>query len=201
MKDEALQTIIIEHRKWLCAEGGTRANLRGADLRDAVLCGADLRGADLCDADLCDADLCGTGLCGANLRRADLRGADLCGANLREANLRGTCLDPNNTPNGADDSFVRDDEYVIGYRTEKAGHIDQYRVGRFYSADWFSTADTECHPGLYLWPTLDAAYGYSGSVPMIRVRTRPECVHKAGTKYRCQWFEVLEVIAEKVTVE
>ncbi|EBZ8523894.1 pentapeptide repeat-containing protein, partial [Salmonella enterica subsp. enterica serovar Kottbus] len=48
------------------------ANLRGAYLRDADLCGANLRGANLCDADLC----------GAYLRDANLRGANLCDADL-----------------------------------------------------------------------------------------------------------------------
>ncbi|EBZ0565105.1 pentapeptide repeat-containing protein, partial [Salmonella enterica subsp. enterica serovar Newport] len=51
--------------------------LRGANLRDADLCGANLRGANLRDANLC----------GANLRDANLYDADLCGTNLRGANL------------------------------------------------------------------------------------------------------------------
>ena len=46
MKQEELQEIIDNHKKWLMDEdGGCRANLCGADLR-----GADLRGANLCDA-------------------------------------------------------------------------------------------------------------------------------------------------------
>jgi hypothetical protein len=65
---------------------------RGADLRDADLCGANLRDANLCGADLRDADLYGADLYGADLRDADLRGADLCGANLRGANLCGADL-------------------------------------------------------------------------------------------------------------
>ena len=73
------------------------ADLRGADLRDADLCGANLRGADLRGADLRDANLCGANLRDANLRGANLRGADLrdanlCGANLRGADLRGANL-------------------------------------------------------------------------------------------------------------
>ena len=68
------------------------ANLRGADLRGANLCGANLCGADLRDANLCDADLCGADLCDANLCGANLRGANLCGANLCDANLRGADL-------------------------------------------------------------------------------------------------------------
>jgi Family of unknown function (DUF5758)/Pentapeptide repeats (8 copies) len=52
-----------------------RADLRGADLREANLSRADLRGADLREANLSRADLRE-----ANLSRADLRGANLYGA-------------------------------------------------------------------------------------------------------------------------
>ena len=62
--------------------GGERADLIGADLREANLREADLWGANLREADLCR----------ANLRGADLREADLWGANLRGANLRGADL-------------------------------------------------------------------------------------------------------------
>jgi hypothetical protein len=51
------------------------ADLRGADLRDAILRGANLRGADLSEAILR----------GVNLRGANLRGADLSDANLSGA--------------------------------------------------------------------------------------------------------------------
>lgn len=56
---------------------GPRADLIGADLRDADLVGRDLRGAYLI----------GTDLRGADLRRADLIGADLRGARLDGADL------------------------------------------------------------------------------------------------------------------
>ena len=68
------------------------ANLCGANLSDADLCGADLRGADLRSADLCDADLRGANLCDADLRGANLSDADLCDADLRGANLCGANL-------------------------------------------------------------------------------------------------------------
>ena len=168
-----------------------RADLRGADLHEADLYGADLSGAILLRADLRWADLSGADLSGADLRWADLRWADLCVANLYGADLRQTCLDPDNMPSGADDSFKRVRGYVIGYRTRKAGHIDQYRDGRYYSADVFSTDDTECHPGLYLWPTLALAKSWSPNEELIKVRTRPTEVHKAGSKWRCRWFEVI----------
>jgi hypothetical protein len=88
------------------------ADLRGANLNNANMCGAYLRGADLYNANMRGADLLGADLSGANMRGAglsgiDLRGADLSnanmcgadlsyadlgGANLRGADLRGACL-------------------------------------------------------------------------------------------------------------
>ncbi len=62
-------------------------DLRGADLRDAVLPAARLRGADLRGACLRRASLQG-----ADLRDADLTGADLTGTHLRDANLSRTRL-------------------------------------------------------------------------------------------------------------
>jgi hypothetical protein len=158
-------------------------DLSGANLSGANLSGASLRGADLSRADLSN----------ANLSWADLRGTDLRGTDLRGTDLRGTVLDPDATPTGAGHEFARDGEYVFGYRTRKAGHIDLYRDGRCYSADWFSVCpDTECHPGLYLWPTLLQARNYAGPErEIIRVRTRATEVHHAGGKWRCRWFEVM----------
>jgi len=173
------------------------ANLYGADLRGANLCVANLYGANLREANLREANLYGANLRGADLRGADLREADLREADLREANLcgadlSGTVLDPNLQPNGDVAGFAAAGGYVVGYRTRIAGHIDQYRDGRFYSADWFSVCEeTECHPGLYLWPTRQQARDFSGNVEFIRVRTKVGEVHHAGSKWRCRWFEVL----------
>ena len=63
----------------------TRANLFGADLRDAYLRGADLSGADLRGANLRGANLSGANLRDAYLPGARLVMADLCGADLRGA--------------------------------------------------------------------------------------------------------------------
>jgi hypothetical protein len=73
------------------------ANLREADLREANLYGADLREANLYRANLREANLYGANLREANLREADLREAnlyraDLRGTDLREANLYGANL-------------------------------------------------------------------------------------------------------------
>ena len=93
MKQEEINKILKLHKKWLNdEEGGVRADLCGADLRDANLGfanlrDANLRGADLCGANLGDANLRNADLCGANLR-----GVNLCGANLGGANFGGADL-------------------------------------------------------------------------------------------------------------
>ncbi|EIX5019194.1 pentapeptide repeat-containing protein [Salmonella enterica] len=99
MNSADLSKILEEHKVWITSihESGSRANLFGADLRDANLRGADLRDANLRGAYLSDADLRGADLRGADLRGADLSGAylsdaNLFGADLRDANLRGAYL-------------------------------------------------------------------------------------------------------------
>ena len=73
MTSEEIKKVLDLHKKWLNNEqSGGRANLSGADLREA-----DLSGADLCKA---------------NLHGADLRGADLRWANLCEADLDFSCF-------------------------------------------------------------------------------------------------------------
>ena len=126
-----LKKILDEHLLWLNGEGGSRADLRGAnlfganlsdaDLRcanlsDADLPGADLscanlRGADLSGADLSCANLRGANLFGANLSDADLPGADLSGANLRDADLSGANL------RGADLSGASMDQMIWDIHT------------------------------------------------------------------------------------
>ncbi|EFT7753194.1 pentapeptide repeat-containing protein [Salmonella enterica] len=94
MNSADLSKILEEHKVWITSmrESGSRADLRGANLRGANLYGADLRGANLRGANLRGANLRGANLYGADLRGANLRGADLRGANLRGANLRGANL-------------------------------------------------------------------------------------------------------------
>ena len=178
------------------------ADLRGADLRRANLhranlSGADLRGVDLRGVDLYGANPSGADLRGADLRGVDLYGADLYGADLHRANLRETCLDPTNKANGNVAGFEQctgsdGADCIIGYRSRSTPDIGQYLDGRTYGADFFSTSNTECHPGLYLWPTLEQATGWSGNgVEIIKVLAHPEHTHKAGTKWRTRWFQVI----------
>ena len=82
-----LKSIIESHNKWLLDEGGTQADLRGANLRGANLREANLSGADLSWANLSGADLSEANLSWANLRVANLRGADLHRADLRGASV------------------------------------------------------------------------------------------------------------------
>ena len=83
-----LKKILDEHLLWLNGEGGSRADLRGANLFGANLSDADLPGADLSCANLRGADLSG-----ADLSCANLRGANLSNANLSNANLSGASMD------------------------------------------------------------------------------------------------------------
>ena len=90
---EELVEILRKHALWLNNDPeGERADLYRAELYGANLREADLRGADLYGANLREADLRGAELYGANLREADLYGADLRGADLYGANLYGAYL-------------------------------------------------------------------------------------------------------------
>ena len=121
-----LKKILDEHLLWLNGEGGSRADLRGANLFGANLSCADLFGADLSGANLSDADLrgadlsCadlrGANLFGANLSDADLPGADLSGADLRGADLSGANLSCANL-RGADLSGASMDQMIWDIHT------------------------------------------------------------------------------------
>jgi len=71
----------------LCGAKLFQEDLRGVNLRDALLNQVDLRGANLDSASLSGTRLCGARLTGANLTFADLRGADLRKASLHRATL------------------------------------------------------------------------------------------------------------------
>ena len=175
------------------------ADLSGADLRGADLSGADLSSADLSGANLRGANLGGAALSSADLSGADLSSADLSGANLHGANLHGavltgTCLDPAHTPNADAGEFPHADMdgWVYGYRTRAtsaAGRILQ--DDRIYGTEVFSTSDTECHPGWYLWPTLQQCKDYQRVASYVRVRARICDIHKAGNKWRSRAIWVI----------
>ncbi|EJE1026991.1 pentapeptide repeat-containing protein, partial [Listeria monocytogenes] len=73
-------------------EGGERADLSNADLKNTNLRFANLRGAYLSNANLRGANLRFADISNANLSNANLSITDLSNANLYNANLRGTDL-------------------------------------------------------------------------------------------------------------
>ncbi|EBH4182934.1 pentapeptide repeat-containing protein [Listeria monocytogenes] len=87
MKQEELDIILENHGKWLLNEGGERADLSNADLKNT-----NLRFADLSYANLRFADLSYANLRFADLSYANLSNADLSYANLSNANFRGVDL-------------------------------------------------------------------------------------------------------------
>lgn len=75
-----IKEVLEQHKLWLEDKGGTRADLRYANLRRADLSDANLRRANISNADLNDANLSYANLSDANLWGADLKDANLWGA-------------------------------------------------------------------------------------------------------------------------
>lgn len=95
---EELKEVLEKHVKWLIGqEGGERADLSCADLRNVDLSYANLQSAYLYDSNLSSANLTGVSLSNAKLYRSDLReaileSASLTGSDLTNADMRGTNL-------------------------------------------------------------------------------------------------------------
>ncbi|EJB4758158.1 pentapeptide repeat-containing protein [Listeria monocytogenes] len=87
MKQEELDIILKNHGKWLLNEGGERADLSNADLKNT-----NLRFANLSYANLRFANLSYANLRFADLSYANLSNADLSNVNLSNANFRGVDL-------------------------------------------------------------------------------------------------------------
>ena len=59
----------------------------------------------------------------------------------------------------------------------------------------FSTANTKCHPGLYLFPKIQNVIDYiDNNCEIIKVETLQSEIHKAGNKWRCRWFKVIGIV-------
>ena len=192
-------------------EDSIRTLLENANLKKVDFWGADLERADLKTANLKNAKLKWANLRGvdfrwANLRKANFRWANLEGANLEEtnlmevdfygANLKTTCLDPGNKPNSLCSGFKRDEEFIIGYRTKTSPVVngEGYKEGATYVAPYFSTATTECHPGLYLCPSLYLVKMDHPDELYIKVWAKSKETHRAGNKWRCKKFYKVEEI-------
>lgn len=189
-------------------------NFQGADLREANFYNTSHREANFVGANLKHANFdCGV-LFEANFSRANLTGANLSftnieGANFTGANLTDTCLDPQaKLPSldlgGDEKAFAanakateNDPEFLYGWRTASSrfcktkGRFISYEPGCEYVAPWFSVSKADCHPGLYLAPSVKwlEKKGYQG--PYIMVKALKTETIKAGEKYRCKRFWVL----------
>jgi len=164
------------------------ANLQNANIQDANLQNADLQNANLQNANLQNASLKNAILLRADLHRANLQDANLQNADLSNANISGTCLDPSNRPNADAAAFQRTIfGLCIGYRTKNQPYIGgpDYEINRTYTAPWFSTSDTCCHPGLYVCPKPVAV------ADGITVLFRAEDCHHAEDKWRVKQFRVV----------
>ena len=159
-----------------------------------------MRWADLSGADLRWAVLEGANLEGAVLEGADLRWAVLRGAVLEGADLTGTCLDPAAPANEVWPGERDAEGHAIGYRSKRLGAVvgnhRDLSVGETVEAPVFSVADTECHPGLYMWPTLKQAEAWAKDwracgEAIVKVRVDGK-LHHAGNKYRYSKLTVLE---------
>jgi hypothetical protein len=112
--------------------------------------------------------------------------------------LSNTVLDLTNTPNQKIDEFELIDagNWAIGYRTKNSPHgnnNEDYMVGQLRESHAFSTCCyTECHPGLFVCPTIEKAEEWG--IKIIKVIFRPWDLHKAGEKHRVPWFIVWEDI-------
>jgi hypothetical protein len=173
---EELKVILDKHLLWLrAAEGGSRADLRGADLRDADLRRADLRDADLSGAVLRDADLSDAVLRGA-------KGAELAIARTRilaEGDLvawkkcRGEIIVKLRIPAAAKRShaFGRKcrAEYVevlevIGGEVGISGHdgVTEYRAGATVRChEWDEDWQEECSGGIHFFITREEAEAWT----------------------------------------
>ena len=146
-------------------------------------------------ANLYNANFFGADLSGANLSCAYLYNANFSDANLFGANLTNTCLDPSRKPNALVSEFKKDGIFIVGYRTKESITMRNivYESGSEYSALFFSTCEnTDCHPGLYLYPTLEQVKKEYESAAYVKVWAKAEETVKAVTKWRCKKFYRVE---------
>ena len=147
MDAKELKKVLDDHRKWAKGDGGSRADLRRANLRGAYLQRADLQEANLRGADLREADLQEANLRRANLQGADLQRADLCYTVLELMPTIYEWAQKHNLPARIIDGRT----LVLARRTRNQRYMcgKDYDLGRVYTAPVFSRDPmTACHPGL-----------------------------------------------------
>ena len=203
IKNRFTGAILFEHEADSLREAVEMAVKSGASLAGARLDGASLAGASLDGASLDGASLDGANLAGARLDGARLAGASLAGARLDGARLDKTILDPTNKPN-ADvvgfESIPNQTGWVYGYRTRATSAAGlSLQDDRIYGTEVFSTCTTECHPGWYLWPTINASREFREPAgDHIKVKARVIDIHHAGSKWRSRAIWTIESVEAKL---
>jgi hypothetical protein len=117
--------------------------------------------------------------------------------NLKGADLTDTILDPEKSlPTFDITGFETDNNNLIGYRSKRSLYYTNniYAVGETYTAPYFSCCDkTECHPGLYFYKSIEELKLFDSSIKeIVKVSVDPLKAIKAGSKYRCKEFTVIE---------
>ena len=201
MTIEKLQEILAAHKLWLSGEGGgSRANLRWADLSGADLSGANLRWANLSEADLSGADLSRANLSGANLSRANLRWADLRWANLSGAD--GIL----STVNFLEAHFERTDAGYIAYKTFNATYDApttwEIKEGAIINENVDFDRCVECGCGINVAPLgwVKSAY-CNHNIWKVLIRWEWLCgvcvPYMSDGKIRCERVELLGVVDDE----
>ena len=201
-----IKEILEKHEKWLNNEnGGSRANLRYANLRYADLSGANLSGANLRYANLSGANLSGANLRYANLRYADLSGADLRYADLSGANLSGAegLL---STIDYLTDHFETTKDGIIAYKTFNGSYEPPEKwvvqPGNIIQENVNFDRTKPCGCGINVAPLDWVKKYYTGDIWKVLIRWEwlaGVCVpyHTDG-KIRCERVELLEIVRKGV---
>jgi hypothetical protein len=145
-----------------------------------------------------------------NLSGLNLVGKDITWFDLSNTNLSKTVLDPQLPIPGLSYGQLREAGFeptencdaVFGYRTQRVmfmrPHYQEYVPGQTYTAPWFSR-DTSSpnHPGLYLFPTIEAARQDYPNQPLVQVKVplgeaKASNILRAKLQFRTPTFEVVK---------
>jgi len=124
--------------------------------------------------------------------------ANLSGANLSGTKLSRTCLDPVLTAAARRLATLNRQRGIIGYRTATSQHVDDktYTPGHTVVANALSwNSATECHPGIYFYPTLEELRNRYPIQSVVKVYVRAgDYVPTAKGAFRAARIRVLETV-------
>lgn len=94
MKRKEFDEMMRLHEIWLNGEdGGRRATMQGADLRNVNMNRADMRGVNMQRANMLHADMQYANMQCAKMQHADMRHADMRSAEMQRTDMRGANID------------------------------------------------------------------------------------------------------------